>query len=252
LINIVTGGSDVEQRRFGDPLDKDGRYARCDEFLTIFKGVWDSPGFDFRGDHLWVEGGTIPTPTTRPEIYFGGSSDAALRVAAKHADVYLTWGEPPTKYLADHLDTVRELAAAAGRSVRFGIRFHVVGRETSAEAWQAADALLADVDAETIAHQQRAQAQSSAVGLQRMRALHQGDRDNLEIYPNVWAGIGLVRPGAGTALVGSYAEVASRLAEYHRKLGIDEFILSGYPCDEEAFHVGEGIVPELRKLGLVE
>jgi alkanesulfonate monooxygenase len=249
LLNIVTGGEDVEQRRYGDALDKDQRYARTDEFLSILRGAWSGEPFDFRGEHLWVDGAVALGDQPAPEIYFGGSSDAALRVAARHADVYLTWGDPPPA-LAEHLARVRELAAAEERELRFGIRLHVVARDTAEEAWSDANALIADADDETIAAAAARLANASSVGQQRMAALHGGRRDGLEVYPNLWAGVGLLRAGAGTALVGSHEQVADLIAEYH-DLGITEFILSGYPHVEEAYAFGEGVLPVLRQRGLI-
>jgi alkanesulfonate monooxygenase len=247
-LNIVTGGEDVEQRRFGDGLGKDDRYARTAEFLTILRGAWSGEPFDFHGEHLWAEGAFAGGSYARPEIWFGGSSDAAIRVAAEHADVVLTWGIPPAP-AAEHAERVRVAAREYGRSPRFGIRLHVVTRDTAAEAWEAAEALLADADEDVVAAAQRTLAAEQSVGQQRMVALHGGRREDLEIYPNLWAGPGLLRGGAGTALVGSHAEVADRIAEY-RSAGYDEFVLSGWPHDEEAGHFGGGVVPELRKLGL--
>ena len=110
--------------------------------------------------------------------------------------------------------------------------------------------MLAGLSAERIAEAQAVQRVSESEGQQRMSALHGGRTDSLEVAPNLWAGIGLVRGGAGTALVGSHEEVADRIAEYH-ELGIDEFILSGYPHLEEAYRVGEGLFPALRARGLV-
>jgi alkanesulfonate monooxygenase len=249
LLNIVTGGDETEQQRFGDDLSKDERYARTDEFLTILRGAWSGEPFSFHGEHLWVEGAQTLPIAQPPEIYFGGSSTAALGVAARHADVYLTWGEPPTQ-VGEHLERVRALAESHDRELRFGIRLHVVSRDDAEEAWAAAEALIADADEETVAAAQRALANATAVGQRRMVDLHGGRRDRLEIYPNLWAGIGLLRGGAGTALVGSHAEVADRIAEYHA-LGISEFILSGYPHVEEAYHFGEGVMPVLRERGLI-
>jgi alkanesulfonate monooxygenase len=252
LLNIVTGGNDIEQRRFGDHLDKDGRYARTDEFLTILRGAWSGEPFTFCGKHLWVENATALGVEQQPEIYFGGSSDAAVRVAARHADVYLTWGEPPPQ-LEPHLEKVRRLAFETEREqpLRVGIRLHVVSRDTAEQAWAAADALIADADDAAIAEAQQKVTHANAVGQQRMRALHGGRRDKLEIYPNLWAGVGLLRGGAGTALVGSHEQVADRITEYH-DLGIDEFILSGYPHVEEAYAFGEGVLPVLRERGLLD
>lgn len=250
LLNVVTGGEDVEQRRFGDGLDKNGRYARTGEFLHVLRELFTGEPVTFRGEHLWVEGAILPGELHRPDIYFGGSSPAAIQVAAEHSDVYLTWGEPPEQ-VTEKLDRVRLAASRFDREPRFGIRLHVIARPTAQEAWQVADRLLAGLEPEQVAKAQAAQSGAQSEGQRRMTALHGGRLDNLEIYPNLWAGIGLVRGGAGTALVGSYDEVADRIGEYHA-LGLDEFVLSGYPHLEEAYHVGEGVRPALAARGLLE
>ncbi|PVF13816.1 alkanesulfonate monooxygenase, partial [Yersinia pestis] len=135
-------------------------------------------------------------------------------------------------------------AAAKGRTVRFGIRLHVIVRETTEEAWRAANRLIANLDDKTIADAQQAFAGFDSVGQQRMAALHGGKKDNLEISPNLWAGVGLVRGGAGTALVGDGPTVAQRIQEY-ADLGIDTFVFSGYPHLEEAYRVSELLFPHL-------
>ncbi|MEU4159017.1 LLM class flavin-dependent oxidoreductase [Actinoplanes sp. NPDC026670] len=249
MLNIVTGSDAAEQQRFGDWLGKDERYARTGEFLTVLRGAWTGP-FDFKGEHFHVAGALAPRRFDAPPIYFGGSSAAALRVATDHAEVYLTWGEPPAA-VAGKIAALRDL----GYTGRFGIRLHVITRDTAKQAWAEADALLDALTPDQIAKAQASLRQADSVGQQRMLALHSafqsdGSREALEIYPNLWAGVGLVRPGAGTALVGSHTEVADRIAEYH-DLGIDEFILSGYPHLEEAYHAGEGLLPELRRRGLL-
>ncbi len=249
LLNLVTGGDDIEQRRFGDHLDKAARYARAGEFMHVFRELWSGRPVDFAGEHFDVSGAQIVPHAVWPEVYLGGSSRAALDVAAAHADVYLTWGEPP-EAVAEKLDHVRERARVAGRELRFGIRLHVIARDTSAEAWAKAQQLLDGLDPEAIERAQAIQRASQSEGQRRMVALHNGRTDALEVSPNLWAGIGLVRGGAGTALVGSHEEVADRIAEYH-DLGIDEFILSGYPHLEEAYRVGEGVMPVLRRRGLL-
>ena len=249
LLNVVTGGESREQRAYGDFLDKDARYQRCDEFLEIVRGLWRGETVDLDGEHLHVEGAFLDRlPDPVPPIYFGGSSPAGGRVAARHSDVYLTWGEPPAQ-VAEKIEWIRGLAAANGRNPRFGIRLHVITRDTSAAAWGQAQSLLDALDPEIIAGVQAGLSSSESEGQRRMRALHGGSTGNLEISPNLWAGVGLVRGGAGTALVGSHEEVADRIAEYHG-LGIDEFVLSGYPHLEEAWWFGEGVLPILRKRGL--
>ncbi|QWF85572.1 LLM class flavin-dependent oxidoreductase [Amycolatopsis sp. CA-230715] len=255
LLNIVTGGDAVEQRRFGDWHDHDARYARTGEFLSILRGVWSGEPFDFAGEHLEVEGATtLAAPDPVPEVYFGGSSPAALPVAARHADVYLTWGEPPSQ-VAEKIGKVRELAEEQGRTVRFGVRLHTISRDTSAEAWAEAQKMLDALSPDQVAKAQQQLAASGSVGQRRMVALHGGALDagvrGLEIHPNLWAGVGLVRGGAGTALVGSHEEVADLIEEYHAH-GVEEFVLSGYPHLEEAYWFGEGVRPVLASRGLLD
>jgi alkanesulfonate monooxygenase len=162
-------------------------------------------------------------------------------VAARFADTYLMWGEPPAA-IAERVNRMETLSNDHGRKLRYGIRLHVIARETSAEAWAEADRLLAGMDPARIAAAQQRFAGMESVGQARMAALHAGSVEGLEIAPNLWAGVGLVREGAGTALVGSYAEVAQRLSEY-LDLGMDEFILSAWPHLEEARRVGEHVLP---------
>ncbi|GLZ41421.1 LLM class flavin-dependent oxidoreductase [Actinokineospora sp. NBRC 105648] len=248
LLNVVTGGESHEQRAYGDFLDKDARYRRADEFLHVVRSLWRGEEVTFAGEHLRVERASlarIPDPT--PEVYFGGSSPSAITVAARHVDVYLTWGEPPAA-VADKIARVRAAATREGRTVRFGIRLHVISRDTADAAWAEARRLLDALDPDTIARVQSGLAQSESEGQRRMLELHGGQRDGLEIYPNLWAGVGLVRGGAGTALVGSHSEVADRIEEY-ANLGIDEFVLSGHPHLEEAYWFGEGVLPLLRARG---
>jgi alkanesulfonate monooxygenase len=250
LVNIVTGAEPAELARFGIYDDKTTRYDQTGEFLEIMRGAWNDEPFTFTGRHYAVTDATTrETPDPVPEIYFGGASPEAEQVAASQVDVYLAWGEPPAM-VAERVERMRKLAADAGRSLKFGIRFHVIARPTASEAWAVADQLLDGMDTDAVEAAQRDFAATQSVGQRRMAALHGGDRDNLTIYPNVWAGIGLVRGGVGTAIVGSYEEVADRIVEYHG-LGFDEFILSGYPHLEEAYWFGEGVMPILRERGLL-
>ncbi|GAA1656180.1 LLM class flavin-dependent oxidoreductase [Fodinicola feengrottensis] len=249
LLNVVTGGEPAEQRAYGDFLDHDQRYARTGEFLQVVRALWRGETVDLDGDHVKVSGARLDrVPQPVPPIYFGGSSAAAGPVAAESADVYLTWGEPPAK-VAEKIAWIRGLAQAQGREIRFGIRLHVITRDTAEEAWAHAGNLLAALDPDVIAGVQKGLSRSESEGQKRMRDLHSGSVENLEVSPNLWAGVGLVRGGAGTALVGSHAEVADRIAEYHA-LGIDEFIMSGHPHLEEVWWFGEGVLPLLRQRNL--
>ena len=250
LLNIVTGGDATEQRRFGDWLDHDRRYDRTGEFITVLRGAWTGTPFDFHGEHYEIAGAiTMYPPSPTPEIFFGGASPAAEQVAARHADVYLTWGETPDQ-VKERIDRMRGLAEGAGRTLRFGIRLHVISRDRAEDAWAVTEQMLDAMSDDVISQAQRHFATAESVGQRRMSELHGGSRDNLVVSPNLWAGYGLVRSGAGTALVGSHDEVAERIAEYH-DLGIDHFILSGQPHLEEAYWFAEGVFPVLRRAGLL-
>jgi alkanesulfonate monooxygenase len=249
LLNVVVGGEPAEQKAHGDFLTKDERYERCHEFLSITRELWkgEEP-VTFEGQHLHVENAKLQSvPSPVPPLYFGGSSAAAGPVATEHCDVYLTWGEPP-EAVAEKISWIRKLAADQGRTIRFGIRLHVITRDTSEAAWTEADRLLAGLSPETIAKVQAGLKRSESEGQKRMLALHGGELGDLEISPNLWAGVGLARGGAGTALVGSHQEVADRIEEY-ADIGIDEFIFSGYPHLEEAYWFGEGVLPILADRG---
>ena len=250
LLNVVSGGSGEEQRRFGDHLDHDERYDRADEFITILRGAWSGQPFDFVGRHYRVEGATTHRPADpAPPVFFGGASDAGIRVAARQADTWLTWGEPPEAARA-RLVEVQRLAADAGRRVGAGIRFHVISRPRAEDAWAEAARLLDAMGTDAIAAAQRRRTYTDSVGQARMDALHGGGTGDLLVSPNLWAGFGLVRGGAGTALVGSHEEVADRISEYH-ELGFDHVILSGQPHVEEALWFGDGVMPILDRRGLL-
>jgi alkanesulfonate monooxygenase len=246
LINVVTGGDPVENRGDGIFLSHDERYEVTREFLTVYRELLAGAVVNYHGKHITIEDGRLmypPVQRPHPPLFFGGSSEAANDVAAESIDKYLTWGEPPAQ-VAEKIGHVASLAAAKGRRVSFGIRLHVIVRETKAEAWQAADDLISHVSDETIANAQTIFARMDSVGQRRMSELHGGRRDRLEVSPGLWAGVGLVRGGAGTALVGDPDTVAARMKEY-MALGIDTFILSGYPHLEEAYRFAELVFPLL-------
>ncbi len=250
LINVVTGGDSVELEGDGVFTSHDERYEITDEFLHIWRQILDAShrneSIDFIGKHLRSKGGRSlypPVQNPHPPLWFGGSSPAAHAIAGTHIDTYLTWGEP-LEDVEKKLVDIRKRAADQGRTMKFGIRLHVIVRETSDEAWAAADKLISKLDDETIARAQAAFSKMDSEGQRRMAALHGGRRDKLEVAPNLWAGVGLVRGGAGTALVGNPQEVADRMKEY-AELGIETFILSGYPHLEESYRFAELVFPLL-------
>ena len=252
LINVVTGGDQAEMLADGVDADHATRYEISDEFLRIWRaslaGEGGAGGFDFKGKHITVKGAKTlypPVQKPHPPLYFGGSSEAAHELAAEQVDVYLTWGEPPAA-VAQKIADIRERAAKHGRTLRFGIRLHVIVRETNEAAWKAAEELISHVDDDVIARAQAAFSRMDSEGQRRMSALHGGRRDKLEVSPNLWAGVGLVRGGAGTALVGDPETVAARMREY-AELGIETFILSGYPHLEESYRFAELVFPLLGK-----
>jgi alkanesulfonate monooxygenase len=246
IVNLVSGGDARELAGDGIFLSHDERYEQAAEFLTVYRKLLAHETVTFHGKHVRVEGARLLFPPVQQPvpIWFGGSSDPALDLAAAQTDVYLTWGEP-LALVAEKIEAVRKRAKANGREVKFGLRMHLIVRETDKEAWAVADKLIEHLSDEAIAAaQQKFGKESDSVGQKRMSALHGGSRDKLVIAPNLWTGIGLVRRGAGTALVGDGATVAKRLREY-QALGIETIIASGYPHLEEAYKVAELLFPEL-------
>jgi len=254
LINLVTGGDQAELEGDGVYLDHAQRYEQSAEFIRIWREILArshaGESFDFQGEHLSVKGAKLlypPVQKPHPPVYFGGSSAPAHELAAEQVDTYLTWGEPPAE-VSKKIADVKARAAKHGRTVKFGIRLHVIVRETGDEAWRAAESLISKLDDATVGRAQAAFARMDSEGQRRMAALHAGGskrtRADLEISPNLWAGVGLVRGGAGTALVGDPKTVAARIEEY-TALGLDTFVLSGYPHLEEAYRFAELVFPLL-------
>lgn len=252
VLNIVAGSQDAEQRAYGDPLDHDARYARAAEVLQIARAVWAGEAVEHAGPHLLVHRPAEPAAAVAaPVLHIGGASPAAEQLALRHGDALALWGETPPAVAAR---VARLRAAPRGRPdpLRFVLRVHVIAREQAATAWAEADRLLAGLTAAQVERAQQQLARVESVGQARMRALHGGrlvrHARALEVHPNLWAGIGLVRGGAGTALVGSHEQVVDRLREY-AAAGIGSFVLSGYPNLEEGERLGRELLPRLRAAG---
>ena len=250
LINVVSGDAKM-LGAYGMMTGHDRRYEMADEYLTLWHRLMAGESVTHNGEFFSVEGAKLAMPAGEsikpPELWFGGSSEPAIEVAAKHTDVYLSWGETPEQ-IGSKVQQVKARAAHYGREMSYGIRLYVIVRETDEEAWAAAQWLYDRMDPESIALNQRFVGRSDSVGQNRMSAMHGGvkaeDIRDLEVSPNLWAGIGLVRPGPGTAIVGS-PDTVVRTLEAYQKVGIDTFILSGMPLLEEAYRFAELVLPRL-------
>jgi len=246
LINVVAGGDRGEAAADGIFVSHDERYEITDEFLTIWRKILAEGKTSFQGKHLRVENAQVYYPAVQkpyPPLYLGGF----LRCCDR--------GRSQARRCLPHLGgttspgggkdcQVRVAAAAQGRTVRFGIRLHVIVRETTEQAWSAANSLIRYVDRETVAKAHERLDRFDSEGQRRMASLVQQNAPNLEVSPNLWTGIGLLRRGAATALVGDPSIVAERMLEY-ADLGIETFIFSGYPHLEEAYRVAELLFPLL-------
>lgn len=252
-VHYISGGSDEEQRRDGDWLDHDQRYARTDEYLDVLRKVWsadkpfDHEGAHYRYEKAFSEVKPLQTQNGRPHIpvYFGGASEAAIPVAGKHADVYALWGES--------LDQVRELtgrvraeAAKHGRSVRFSVSFRPIVAETEAKAWDRADAILEETRRLRVVQGfGRGGPQQSEGARRLLAAADKGPR----VDKRLWTAIAQ-ETGArsnSTALVGTPEQVADALLDYY-DLGVTTFLIRGFDPLEDALDYGRELIPRTHAL----
>ncbi len=253
-LNIVTGGRPLEQAMYGDYLDHDARYRRTREFMQICRKLWKSANsFDYEGEFYKLKQTrmeTLPLQPGGPLFYFGGASEMAQQVSAEQADVYMMWGET-LQQIAERIGKMRQLVTAQGRekAVRYGLRINIVARPTEEEARDTAQAMLSRVRPELLAKGRNSEfpnTKRESVGQGRQWELRGKSNDDWYVEPLLWAGISVVRSGAGMAIVGSYQQVAERLLQYV-ELGITVFILSGYPHLEECENVGRNVLPLVRE-----
>ncbi|MRX73075.1 LLM class flavin-dependent oxidoreductase [Bacillus lacus] len=247
LLNVVQGGNPIELAGEGLHLTRDDRYKMADEFLTVWRNMFTEKSVNFQGDFLHIEGGGLdhfPVQKPYPPLFLGGASRAAQEVAARNVDVFLTWGEP-VDIVEKRIAEVKQLAKKEGRELQYGLRIHVIVRETEREAWEAAESLIKYVDEDIIEETRKKFSVFDSKAQTEMTSLSMNHANSLQIRKGLWAGIGLVREGAGTALVGDPDQVLSYMKEY-QKAGISHFILSGYPHLEEAYRVGELLLPRLK------
>lgn len=250
LFNIITGGGGPSQLWWGDSVPHDDRYTRTTEFLDVLRGVWQGGPFDYQGKFYQVKNAGLTDPLSReafPEIYFSGSSDAALASASKHADYYLSWLEP-FEQLKAKFDSVKQRTDALGRKIKCAVRVDVIARATEEEAWREARKGFDAITPEQVAALKARRAQGDSVGANRQGEFRPDQVTRFEdliIEPNVWSGFNLLRGGQGNGIVGSYQQVAERLDQLV-ELGADAFILASTPHLEEAYRVGEEVLPLVR------
>ncbi|HSC86330.1 MAG TPA: LLM class flavin-dependent oxidoreductase, partial [Polyangiaceae bacterium] len=252
VYNVISGGGGSAQLWWGDRVAHDDRYARTSEFLDVLRGVWRGEPFDFRGRFYDVVGGKLPARLASqpfPEIYFSGSSDAAIAAAGRHSNYYLSHLEPFDS-LREKLSRVRERAAQEGRQAKFSLRFDILARRTAEEAWAEVRRGWATLDPAALA--QRQAQDGDAVGFGRQRQFRpsviSGPEDlhiDSHVGPGLWGGFHLFRGGPPIGIVGSYEQAAEWLERYIHA-GIDSFVLAGTPHLEEAYRVGEEVLPLVR------
>lgn len=248
-VHFISGGSDEDQRRDGDFLDHDGRYARTDEYLQILRRVWtEAEPFDHEGRFYRFEkafSDVKPKQTPHVPIYFGGASEPALAVAGKHADVYALWGESK-KQVAEQVARVRAEAAKHGRSVRFSVSFRPILASTEKAAWERAEHILEETRRLRVEQGfSRGGPQQSEGARRLLTAAGDGDRADERLWTAVAKEIG--GRSNSTALVGTPAQVAETLAEYYT-LGVTTFLIRGFDPLEDAIDYGRELIPTTREL----
>jgi alkanesulfonate monooxygenase len=246
-VNVVTGSNPAENAMYGDMENHAERYARTREFIAVMRDLWRGEPTDSTSPLYPFKGAIVsPVPPQPVPIYLGGHSDDAQRIAAELADVYLVWGDTLSG-IEGRLATMRAQEAQVNRLVAtpltYGLRCHVLVRETEEEAWKAADRLISRIDP---AVRQKFIDTTKAVDSEgQRRQLALAASASLIVEPHLWAGVGLARSGVGVAIVGDPQQVADKLRAY-QALGISTFILSGYPHLEECRRFGEMVMPLLR------
>jgi alkanesulfonate monooxygenase len=239
-VNIIS--SDLP----GTRLDSATRYRRSAEVIEILKQAWTQDHISFKGEFYSLELETLPVRPYQqnggPLLYFGGISPDAQALAAKHSDVYLMWPETESA-MAATINSVSQQAATHGREVDFGLRIHVIVRETERQAQAAAVQLISKLDLEKGREIKKRSVDSTSAGVARQTALREASGD-LYLEPNLWSGIGLARSGCGSAIVGDPDQVARKLQRYI-DMGFRAFIFSGYPHVEECERFARWVLPKL-------
>jgi len=239
-VNIIS--SDMP----GERLASAPRYARTVEAMSILKTLLDGRPLDHAGE-FWNLKMDPPRVTTvsgkAPFLYFGGLSEDAREAAAKGCDVFLMWPDK-RETIAEIIADMKARAARHGRTLRFGYRAHMIVRDTEIEARAAADRLLSKLDAATGAAIRSKSLDSVSVGVQAQAALRESAADDGYAEAHLWTGVGRARSGCGAAIVGDPDQVLAKLNDY-RDMGIEAFILSGYPHAAEADLFARHVLPRI-------
>ncbi|ATP50159.1 alkanesulfonate monooxygenase [Pseudomonas putida] len=251
-INVITGGDSGDLQRDGDFLDKDARYARTDEYLQVLRDTWTrTEPFDHNGTHYRVEDNlTLVKPVQQLPIYFSGASDAAVEVAAKHADVYMMWGEP-LEQVRERIAKVRKAAARYGREkhIRFSLSLRPILGATEEQAWARAERILADAQTRIGIRQGNRREKNfgkSNAGSERLVQL----ASQRKVHDTrLWTEIAALGGGAGnsTSLVGTADQVAEAALAYY-DLGVSTFLFRGFDQLRDAVEYGQELIPRIRGL----
>ena len=247
-INIIS--SDLP----GTELSSSQRYARSREVITLLKQAWTQEEIDFQGEFYQIKLSAAPVKPYQqnggPLLYFGGYSPDGVALCAEHCDVYLMWPETEDK-LQSLMNTMTNQAAGFGRTVLFGLRVHVIVRETEEEAKAYAQYLISELDLNQGDEIRNRAQDAKSLGVSRQSELRDSADEDYFVEPNLWTGIGLARSGCGAAIVGNPDQVYDKIQRYI-KMGISSFIFSGYPHKQEADYFAKLVLPRLKTVSLPE
>ena len=238
----------------GTELDSTERYLRSKEVIEILKQCWTKNRLDFNGKYYQFDLPTQPVKVYQqnggPLLYFGGYSEAGMELCAEHCDVYLMWPDTENK-LIELMKNISERAKKYNRTVQFGLRVHVIVRETEEEARSYADNLISKLDLSLGENIRNRSQDAKSLGVARQTELREKSDEKFFVEPNLWTGIGLARSGCGAAIVGNPDQVITKINKY-QKMGIRSFIFSGYPHLQECKIFAKLVLPKINTVSLAE
>lgn len=237
----------------GEDMSSQDRYQRSREVIEILKQSWNKEEINFKGQFYNLKLPTNPVKPYQnggPMLYFGGYSPSALDLCAEHCDVYLMWPETEDN-LKSLMENLSDKAAKFNREVDFGLRVHVVVRETEEEAREYANSIISKLEIEKGTEIRERALDSKSLGVSRQKKMRDLSKKDGYIEPNLWTGIGKGRSGCGAAIVGNPDQIISKLNKY-MKMGIRSFILSGYPHKQECKIFAKLVLPKLKTISLLQ